>query len=344
MTPHPINTITVETPVTVHNLTVFPIIKSKSHGPGYIPLAVAIEEYGLRVTETSEDGSVPNLLVENPSDKKVLLLDGEELHGAKQNRIINTTLLLAAQSKTVIDVSCTESGRWRYTSPTFSSAHSVMSTKARRKKTRSVSHSLQAMKQFQSDQGEVWEEVSELHEKVGSESATSAMSDAFAKMRADLDAVLAKIPVVENQCGLLAMIDGRPAGVDLISDSGVYAKIHPQLLHSYAMEAIAIMRQQDRTDSKDQFGMPEAIDAKAFLERCAAIQGKSYPSVALGRDWRFVDSAIVGSGLEFEDTWIHMAYFMDEAESTENGHEARLQRMARMSRRAGNKRQHGEGG
>jgi hypothetical protein len=51
-----------------------------------------------RVTEVSEAGSVPFLQVANGADRPLLLLDGEELLGAKQNRILNTTVLVAVDA------------------------------------------------------------------------------------------------------------------------------------------------------------------------------------------------------------------------------------------------------
>ena len=52
------------------------------------------------VEEVSEGGSVPNLLVTNAGDARVLFLEGEELRGTKQNRVLNTSVLVAAHSKT----------------------------------------------------------------------------------------------------------------------------------------------------------------------------------------------------------------------------------------------------
>jgi hypothetical protein len=64
----------------------------------------------------------------------VLILDGEELVGAKQNRIVNTTILVAAGAEIVIPVSCVEQGRWTYKSDAFSSKHRVMSPSIRKVK------------------------------------------------------------------------------------------------------------------------------------------------------------------------------------------------------------------
>ena len=84
------------------NLTLVPL-RGAGHGRlDYILSEEAIEGGMLTVTEVSESGSVPELLAENKSEKMILLLDGEELVGAKQNRILNTTVLLRAKSKTRI--------------------------------------------------------------------------------------------------------------------------------------------------------------------------------------------------------------------------------------------------
>ena len=42
---------------------------------------------------------MPELVVENPLAERVLLYDGEELLGAKQNRILDVSVLVAAKSR-----------------------------------------------------------------------------------------------------------------------------------------------------------------------------------------------------------------------------------------------------
>ena len=89
---------------------VIPLKTSVSQGPEYITLKEALERNQLKVKEVSRGGSVPELKVINNAEIPVLLLDGEELIGAKQNRVLNTTILLKEKSKTIIPVSCTEQG------------------------------------------------------------------------------------------------------------------------------------------------------------------------------------------------------------------------------------------
>ena len=90
------------------NMSVFPLRFPGNGGPKYITLKEAIERGVFVVKEVSVGGSVPELMVENKGDVAVLILDGEELAGAKQNRILNTTVLIGPKSTTKIPVSCTD--------------------------------------------------------------------------------------------------------------------------------------------------------------------------------------------------------------------------------------------
>ena len=77
---------------------------------------------------------MPQLRVVNHSETPVLIVDGEELVGAKQNRAVNTTILIAAGAETIIPVSCVEQGRWTYKTREFKSEGRVMSSKIRASK------------------------------------------------------------------------------------------------------------------------------------------------------------------------------------------------------------------
>ena len=66
--------------------------------PRYITLRQALGEGLAVITEVSEGGSVPELCVVNTGDARILVLDGEELRGAKQNRVLSTAILIDGHS------------------------------------------------------------------------------------------------------------------------------------------------------------------------------------------------------------------------------------------------------
>jgi len=114
-------------------IVVTPLFPCRDPVAAYVTLDEALAS-GLRIRETSESGSVPELLVENALAERVLLYDGEELVGAKQNRILKVSVLVEARSMLTIPVSRVEQGRWRDVSTAFSSGSHISHAELRRRK------------------------------------------------------------------------------------------------------------------------------------------------------------------------------------------------------------------
>src|SRR5688572_15896895 len=77
----------------------------------YRTLAAAIAAGEVLVTEAPQ-ATVPTLQLINQSALPVLVIDGEEVVGGKQNRVVNTSLLVPPKSIFDLPVSCVEHGRW----------------------------------------------------------------------------------------------------------------------------------------------------------------------------------------------------------------------------------------
>ena len=111
--------LTIGEPLHHHNLTLFPLLWPNSQESSYTLLQQAIEAGEAVVEEVNEAGSVPNLLLNNKGHRPVLIPEGDILMGAKQNRVVNVTVLVAPLTKFTVPVSCVEQGRWRYSSKYF---------------------------------------------------------------------------------------------------------------------------------------------------------------------------------------------------------------------------------
>ena len=290
------------------NMTVCPIHSQINSGPEYITLGEAIEKGILTIKELNQGGSVPNLAAINSSDIPILLLDGEEVTGAKQNRILNTTILLKERSETVIPVSCTEHGRWHYTSDRFDDSDVVLACSIRSKKNRSVNQSLINGRSYESNQSEVWNEISDLHESAGVSSPTGAMKDTFNDRGNDISAYLDSFPLISEQKGLFVFINGKPVGFDYISFNPAYSKVHMKLLKSYAISALIMKRKNDIK--------PDALAAKAFIESLKRSTEHAYDSLGYGIDHRFEAMKSVGSALVYDGTVIHTAFFRTRSART----------------------------
>lgn len=283
------------------NMGVVPLLVSKEAGPKYLTLKEALEEGLLSVTEVSQGGSVPELKVTNNAESSVLLLDGEELAGAKQNRVLNTTILLKKESETVIPVSCTEHGRWSYASEAFRDSGVVMSPALRMRKARSVSASLGRSRNYRSDQAEVWDQVAELSARAGAASPTGAMRDAFSARQHDLDDYLKAFECIDHQRGSLVTIGSAVVAFDVLSRGFAYEQLHPKLVKSYAMDALLEACTEADKSSLDK--------ATAFIKEACGCEEKRHRSVGLGLDCRFQGAKMVGSALTYRKAVIHAAFF-----------------------------------
>lgn len=306
----------------IHNeLAVVPLFCTEVGGPDYITLKEALAGGGLTVGEVSQGGSVPELKVVNACNSNVLMLDGEELAGAKQNRVLNTTILVAAGSGALIPVSCTERGRWAYRSANFEDSNISMSPSLRSRKNASVTSSLSVSRSYRSDQGQVWEGIDELHASHRTVSDTGAMKDAYEARRDETDIYQRAFPCQEGQCGMAVLIKGRVAGVEMVSRPAAYRFLHEKLLNSYAM---------DIPQSKPGQSPPAVAKLSKILERMMASEERRFPSVGIGEDCRYTAHGLLGSALQVEGWIVHTAFFRAAENQTSTRQE---ERMAPPSRR-----------
>ncbi len=290
----------------------------------YVLAAEAIEAGTLTVTEIDEAGSVPELLAVNAGEAMVLLLDGEELVGAKQNRIMNTTVLLRPKSKTKIPVSCVEQGRWRHTSAEFASGgYSPAGLRAR--KSRDVSFSLRATGRAEGDQGAVWDDVAENIEALAACSPTAAMHDAVEQRRESLDGYVDSLEYPEATRGVVVAINGRFAAADVFDRPETLERVWPRLVTGYALDALG------RTDNK-----PRPFTAKAaevLLEHVGQIGCEPCPSPGVGKDWRFEAEDVVGQALVAKRVCVHLSVFPnDDTQDSQHPHGPRILPPSRRGR------------
>ncbi len=300
-------------------MAVVPIFAPDSPDLDYLPLKTAMERRLLTVTEVSQGGSVPELKVVTTSDVPVLLLDGEELAGAKQNRVLNTTILLKERSETIIPVSCTEQGRWAYRSAEFAESGVVASPRIRTAKVASVTASLADSRRYSSDQSEVWDHISRLTTESEVHSPSSAMRDVFESKSRDLQGYLEAFGIAPKQQGLLVLINGKAIGFDVVSREAAYAALHPKLIKSYALDALV--------QKEEAAGKPTVDQASHFIEDAVVAEEKKYESVGHGWDYRLQGRELVGSALVYRETVIHTAFFR----ITESDRAGRMSSSARRS-------------
>ncbi|MBL4702579.1 MAG: hypothetical protein JKX85_15130 [Phycisphaeraceae bacterium] len=268
----------------------------------YLLTSEAIHLGVLSITEVGDSGSVPELQTINTGDLSILLIDGEELQGAKQNRILNTSIFLPPMSRELIPVSCVEEGRWDQTSEEFESGNYAPSS-LRQQKSRDVQFNLREHGRAESDQDVVWDGVREHIEACNIQAPTGAMSDAMENRSEVLSRYQEALPCPADACGVVAAVHGQLIAVDVFDSPSTLKAIWPRLIASYAMDA-------EKSTSKSK--RPKLFTAKAvevLLEHIAQQQCQKFKSVGRGYDLRFEASTMLGQALYVEDRILHMSVF-----------------------------------
>ncbi len=301
---------------TYGDLTVFPmILNGNGNGDGdrgYLTLEEALGNGLARIREVSSGGSVPELLFENRAEVPVLIVDGEELVGAKQNRTANVTILAPAGKTIVIPVSCVEAGRWRYTSDDFKVSHRTHFARGRASRTATVSHSMRRDGSRRSDQGRVWEDISCAVQQLSAPSPTQAMAAIFDRHRTTIEDYVQSFRAIDGQIGAVFAVAGRISGFDLFDCPATLQGMLAKFVRSWAIEAFGYGRSTRRPPGKRR--------ATAFVRSAGRAELESYPAVGLGTDVRLSGPGLIAGGLVHDDRLIHLAAFATPDETAEDFH------------------------
>jgi hypothetical protein len=287
-------------PVIAANLAMYPLLVPEESAPGYLTLDEALAAGLATVTEVSESGSVPELLVKNTAKQPVLILDGEELVGAKQNRIVNLTILVAAAQTLHIPVSCVEAGRWARRSREFAAAGRAHYASGRAQKLAQVSFAMRTTGDRMADQFAVWADIDEKSRRMQAESETRAAAEMYERSRAELEAFVAGLEPVPRQAGALFVINGAIAGMDVFDNPSTWRKSMRKLVHSYGLDAL------DRAESAPRRTM---ANPARFLSALKDAERERFPAIGVGDDVRLTGRAVVGGGLVVGDTVVHLVAF-----------------------------------
>jgi hypothetical protein len=292
-------------------LTLWPLVPKPEAPPPagveYVALHTALAQGTLAIDEVGDGGVVGNVRVTNRGTAAVLFLFGEEIRGAKQNRVANASFLVAGKNDLVVDVSCVEAGRWgRSGNRGFESEREMVSQLMRRRMSRDVARSRAAGRGFRAQQGEVWNEIQDRLDVACAASPTQDYGDYRASRASELDALAAAFRAVPGQVGFVAAIDGEIAGLEAIGRPEVFADDFRALLRGYAIDALdAAHLRRRKTWARPR---PRFREPGPFLAALAEVDCERRLSLGLGDDLRFESEAVEGCALACEGV-VHVMAF-----------------------------------
>ena len=268
-------------------LAVYPVWGPASR-QSYVSFAQG-RDAGVQIKELEGGASVNDLVVINPTKTPVLLLGGEEVLGAQQNRTFDVTALIGANTNERIPVSCMEAGRWDSTrhSEAFAPAPQTAPANLRRSKALMISASLETGGEARANQSMVWNEIEQRADRLHADAPTRALHDVYESRRDQLHRFKEAIKLRDGQSGALVALGGSFAVLDWVSRPEVFTSLHSALVQGYALDAI----------EADEADAPPLEEATGFVEIASGIAASERDGIGLGREVRFSAHQLIGTGL-----------------------------------------------
>lgn len=289
-------------PLHFQGLSVFPLFAELA-AVEYQLASTAILAGSVTVEEISEAGAVPQLMVQNNADHRVLFLEGEQLVGAKQNRIVNTSVLVPARSKIRIPVSCVEQGRWSYRSRHFRPGAASSPSSLRRVLSRSVTESLCLRGAHAADQSSIWVAIRVQQHRLGVSSPTRAYSDTVEKHRSRLDEFREQLPYVAGASGLAVAMEGSVVAVDIFDKPATCEHVWAKMLNGHAIDAL---------QSGSTKPPPDVEVVRRFIQAQETAAWRSVPAAGEGEAFRVeIEHGVCGSKLTFHGSLVHASVLAD---------------------------------
>lgn len=246
----------------------------------------------LVVREVSRDGSVPDLVVENNGSSSVLFLEGTELQGAKQDRMLFQSVLVGANSRIHVPVVCIEHGRWHGISRYFTPGDSMCPPSMRR--------------HLKGDgrrpnQHDVWNAIRLTHLALGVYSDTEKMSAAITKHWRKIAEIDDQLAYPASACGVAVALDGKTVAIDMFDKPATLERLRHRLVQGLALDVLG---------NRSQAGATDGADVLSQLRCLRYLNWQPVRSWGLGENYVADGFGMLANALFMNETAIHISVAM----------------------------------
>ena len=268
---HFIESLVVGAPSALGPVTIVPL-RSSAASP---TVAIALlDDDSARVGEVSEGGVVGRIQVESLTPLPLLLVAGEILRGARQNRQINATLVIPPGEEIQVPVSCVERGRWAYRSGKgFRTANATTPWKMRSRSVRRSLRSKLHRGRHDAEQGTVWADV-DAH--LSRKQTRSGTSDLLAAMSTELQQQVSAWSPAEGDLGGAFFVGNELVGLEAFGAPAAWKAAAQRVLAGLFEEAAGVKAPEP--------GSVGADAVSALLQKLTAIEVVSTPGEGMGEE------------------------------------------------------------
>jgi len=291
-----LQTAAVGPPITRRGISLYPVYLPDND----LPVMTTGPQAGLVVDELPE-ATVPRVAVHNPTGRPVLIVEGEQFVGGRQNRTANTSVLIGPGETAQVEVSCLEVGRWGTARP-FAHSPTFTPRRVRRTKQGAVARSMAHAGSRSGDQGMVWKSIDLEMSAMSAPSDTGAIADADQVFARDHDRrhaadELAAMGPLPGQCGVVVAHGWRAVAAEVFGSRDLLAAHWGPLVRSHLLE------------TPTEGGALSATGAMRLLQRAAHAPTVDAPGLGMGTEHHVDADRVTGHALTLDGAIVHAAVF-----------------------------------
>lgn len=285
-----VSTLEIINSQTFNNLTVN-VVRGRDYSNLNIrSFADAIADNSLRIREVGDNGNVPELLFRNDDIYPVFVSEGSIIEGLRQNRTVRTSFVIEPHAELVVPVYCVEHGRW------------VENSKMGRKSAYHLDTRSRVLNLRKSDQGEMWDNISDRMSGTGTKSRTGYVGDIYEHSRKNIEAYQRAFICPDHAVGFVAQIDGQVVALDVFANNNLMVgNFHP-LLAGLCLDST------DR-EYRRLLSTKKGLTVREFLKAIEDAPKEKHDGIGQGHIIQFESKLLIGNALDFENKFIHMEAF-----------------------------------
>jgi len=298
-----INELKIGDPRKHKNLTIYPLLSSENIISEYRLLDEAIESEEVQVEEVDKEGVVEELNLITRGKENILIVEGEQIIGLKQNRIFNITILVGRNTEITVPVSCVEQGRWHRTKKQKARATSVASAKLRGTMGKEYTRNIKFCRIHRADQRKVWDKINEYESKRSRFSPTNSYHDFEGNLQNELNTFLKEFEWQQGQVGIVAFVNEEFVALDVFHHPEITGKLYHRMISSCAVDAL-YTDEEPKSRSKSE---PTNV-----LNMISTLDWEAFPTFGLGKQLRVENEQLSASALVDEGSLIHLSAYPSE--------------------------------
>ena len=295
----------VSEPIEKNNITAFFISSIEKNNNKYLSFSEAIAKNQVQISEVNKKGLVTKLSVSNKSSDNIIILNGELIIGTqiRQDRIVDSTVLIPGYATVLINTFCGEQYRWSpRLSNKISTSESLYFSSGRANNAADINTKL-------SKQCRIWSEISEKISDFNVKSFTNSVGQIYKKKKVNVEEIVNFFKIPSEAVGVALGINNQLVNIDIFSNNCMLQIYLPKIIRSIALDSFKKTSKKSYLKKKDVHRFLRQIH-QANKQKRKVVEG------TLGEELQFNSESVAGSILYHKEQTVHFSTFVKENKTT----------------------------